>query len=283
MIHQIMIIANSGICIFNHEFSEMKVNPQLFSGFAIALNSFTHEMTERNQSLESVKMTQLQLIISSFQKFFLVLVVNKYENLQMFDSLIIEIQNLFLEMYGHIPEDDLSYINLFDSFHPVVEKVCNTILNIGIIGGHSEAKTKLWELIIPKGGLKASTEKDGFNRWNVLQHHFERIPNCHISIWNFDLQLNAESMTQLLEESRIIYIIVEPVLNKLLELIPIISAIRKVKNTIAIYGIVLVNYGRVLDHYCEAILNIPVFSLDLATPDAKIKLFNQIESSVIGK
>jgi hypothetical protein len=67
-----MIIANSGICMFNHEFSEMKVNPQLFSGFAIALNSFTHEMTERNQSLESVKMTQLQLIISSFQNYFLI-------------------------------------------------------------------------------------------------------------------------------------------------------------------------------------------------------------------
>ena len=98
-----------------------------------------------------------------------------------------------------------------------------------------------------------------------------------------DLDQKEEFIIQLLEEKRIISILFEPTLSKILELITKIYAIKKLGRNIAIYGVSLKNYGSILRENCELLLNIPVLELDLSDSNAKKHLDRLIFEAVQGK
>jgi hypothetical protein len=277
MIHQIMIITDSGISIFNHEFSDMKIEPVLFGGFTTALNNFSREIIEMEQNIESIKMSRLKLIISNFKNFNLVLVINKYDEIAIFQSLIIELQNIFLEMYGHLNESDLNCISNFDSFHPIAAKLGHSHIDIGIISSQSQIKKDYWNFLQQLDGCVLPHTKM-IQNWNTLQFVLDKISNCDITLWNIDLEHNIEYFNQIVNDKPILFLLIEPNLKKIFDFIPLINVLKQNKKEI--YGIIIKNYGKILSSNCEVILKIPIFELDVQSIEDK-SLFKQYVGEIV--
>lgn len=282
MIHQVMVITNSGLSLFVHEFSEMRINAQLFSGFTTALNDFSTELIGKAQNIESVKMSQYQILTSKFKDFTLVLVVNKYDDEKTFESLIVALQNSFLEKYGRLQESEWNNIAHFDSFHPIVEKMCKSHLDIAILGSQSQTKSRIWDYLKSSEASEDHGSK-AIENWNVLEYNFPKLPNCDISIWNLDLEQNPETLIHMLEEKRIVFILIESTFAKIITLIPIIEMIKKTRTNLDIYGIALQNVGMILKKNCEVLLNIPIFEINMNDPNTKSNLDKFIFKAVLGK
>jgi hypothetical protein len=54
MIESIVIINPNGICIYNANFSESKIDEQLLSGFLIAVNNFSKEVMSQDSELQTI-------------------------------------------------------------------------------------------------------------------------------------------------------------------------------------------------------------------------------------
>ena len=271
MIHQVLVIDRSGICLFNHEFSTANIDSNLFSGFVMALNNFSQEMTKKQQNIESIQLTRWQYIISPFRDFLLIIIANKYDMIDTFDELILELENLFLEKFGHLEEKARNNLDRFEPFHEVVEKLCITYLNIGFIGRQSESKKQIWSLF-EHLGEKESAQKNQQDNWNIIQMNLKEIGNTNITIWNMDLEKNIDLFSQLLEDKRLVFFIIEPSLQIIKQFIPKIQKLKAKNDEVGLFGIILKNTGKVSKENCEIILNIPILEIDLTDSGARDQL-----------
>ena len=279
MIHQIMVIAESGINLFNHEFTRSRIDPTLFGGFTTALNNFSHELMENDQNIESVNMSRLKLVISFFKHFYITLVINKYDVISEFQPMIVELQNCFLEKYGHLEEMEWNQISLFEGFTQITHELCKSQVNIAVISLQSQLKMEFWNYL---SQLNQPNHLD----WNTVQMRCNSITNCNVSIWNLDLVKNAltsDYYQKLLEDKPLVIVLIEPNLNRVLEVLPFIVDFKRIYREKEIYGIICKGYGPMLKNNCEVLLKIPVIELDLKSPQAASEIEAFISDIVIGK
>jgi hypothetical protein len=279
MIHQVLIMIDSGVSLFVHSFTEIKTDPQLFSGFAMAMNNIAAELMIRRQKIELVKMTEYNIIISPFNHFFLSMVVNKYDNVDSFASIIIELENIFLEMFGNYDISGLVNLNFFDEFHNVVDRLCKSQANLVLLSYQSPAKNDIWNLLHIHDNPSESDEK---NEWNVHEMNFQEIPNCKSTIWNVDLEQGIENILGKLENKNLLFIVIEPRLDLIKKIIPKLTTIRKNYPTYSIYGIFLKQYGTILKQYCEIILNLKCIDIEPSDPLAGILLLDFVLQTIKG-
>ena len=145
MIHEIMIVSQGGLCVYSYEFTEMKINPQLVAGFTTAIGTFSQSLLEREQNIESLQMTALNLKISPFLHNALSMVVffNKYDNIDTINSIIIDLQTQFIESFGKYEIEDFFNMSLLKPFNDIVIPLCNTHIDIGMLSVQSVYKSKL--------------------------------------------------------------------------------------------------------------------------------------------
>ena len=67
MIQRVMIVSQAGLCIYSYDFSILSDSyTQLVSGFTTAINTFSQTLIDKEQNIESLQMSALNIRISSF-------------------------------------------------------------------------------------------------------------------------------------------------------------------------------------------------------------------------
>ncbi len=286
MIHEIMIVSQGGLCVYSYEFTEMKVNPQLVAGFTTAIDTFSQSLLESKQNIESLQMTALNLKISPFlhEALSMVIFFNKYDNIDIINSIIIDLQTQFIESFGNYDVEDFFNITLLKPFNDIVIPLCNTHLDIGMLSVQSLYKSKLWE-IIENINNRISNEshfsEENKNELKTIEYNDPKLPNCDISIWNFDLE-TAEMHQNIFQNKQIFIIIIEADFDFIQKYISIIEILKKNYNNSLIIGIMMTESGTVAKKNVEKLLQIPIFELSINEPSAKDNLIDIIYNCVIG-
>lgn len=275
-----MIVSQAGTCIFEYQFTPMKIDPQLTAGFTVAFNSFSASLMERAQIIESIKMSELQFIISKFKGYFLLIVVNKYDRLQDYDSLIVNLENIFLEKFGTVTEDQYNQISIFFPFQSVVKNLCRSMINIAIIGNEFEGKTEIWQYLTEFGTL---TDQSKYKEISLVQvDNNPELPNCAIRIWKVDADQNIDSFFQVIENKNILILLIPPTLNHILKIIPKLLQIRQRIKNVMMYGICLRNYGGILKSNIETMLDLKIIEVNLSEGNIHKRLGQFLIDCVMG-
>ncbi len=264
MIHKIMVISNGGLCLYYYDFSIMQINPQLVAGFTVAIDKFSETLISKEQNIEFLQMSSLNIRISPFLKKQLMMIVffNRYDPIEKIDLIIYDLQIQFIENYGQ--DLDVNYIDmeLYRSYNPIVTSLCRTHVNIAVLSSQSILKSKFWYLLgqINEQGnqkqiLSLKKEQDDRNL-NVIPFIDDQIKNCDSSLWNLDIE-NLEMNHYLFTDWQIFLIIIEPKFDLILNLISKIEFIKEKFPLSKLVGIYLSNNETISLKNCELILQIP--------------------------
>ena len=286
MIHEIMIVSQGGLCIYSYEFTEMNANPQLVAGFTTAIGTFSQSLLEREQSIESLQMTALNLKISPFLHNTLSMVIffNKYDNIDIINSIIIDLQTQFIESFGNYDVSDFFNISLLKPFNDIVIPLCITHIDIGMLSVQSEYKSKLWELIVNINDENSNTSQvsdENKKELKTIEFIDSNLPNCDISIWNFDLEA-AEMHQNIFQNKQIFIIIIEANLDFIQKYISMIEILKKNYSNSLIVGITMTESGTIAKKNIEKLLQIPIYELSINEPSARENLEDIIYNCVIG-
>lgn len=286
MIHEIMIVSQGGLCVYSYEFTEMKINPQLVAGFTTAIGTFSQSLLEREQNIESLQMTALNLKISPFLHNALSMVVffNKYDNIDTINSIIIDLQTQFIESFGNYEIEDFFNMTLLKPFNDIVIPLCNTHIDIGMLSVQSVYKSKLWELIVNINSrvLNESHVSEGNkNELKTIEYKNPNLPTCDISIWNLDLE-TAELHQSIFQNKQIFIIIIEADFNFIQKNISIIEILKKYYSNSLLVGIMMKESGTIALKNIEKLLQIPIYELSISDPSAKDNLTDIVYKCIIG-
>jgi len=286
VIHEIMIVSQGGLCVYSYEFTEMKVNPQLVAGFTTAIGTFSQSLLEREQTIESLQMTALNLKISPFLHNALSMIVffNKYDNIDIINSIIIDLQTQFIESFGNYDVNDFFNITLLKPFDDIVIPLCITHIDIGMLSVQSLYKSKLWELLVNMndGNLNVPQVSDENKKeLKTIEYIDSNLPNCDISIWNFDLEA-AEMHQNIFQNKQIFIIIIEANLDFIQKYISIIEILKKNYSNSLMVGVKMTESGTITKNNVERLLQIPIYELSINEPSAKENLTDIISNCVIG-
>ena len=286
MIHEIMIVSQGGLCVYSYEFTEMNVNPQLVAGFTTAIGTFSQSLLEREQTIESLQMTALNLKISPFLHNALSMIVffNKYDNIDIINSIIIDLQTQFIESFGNYDVNDFFNITLLKPFDDIVIPLCITHIDIGMLSVQSLYKSKLWELLvnINDGNLNVPLVSDENKKeLKTIEYIDSNLPNCDISIWNFDLEA-AEMHQNIFQNKQIFIIIIEANLDFIQKYISIIEIFKKNYSNSLMVGVKMTESGTITKNNVERLLQIPIYELSINEQSAKENLTDIINNCVIG-
>lgn len=277
MIQKVLVVTNSGLSIFYHDFTENVVNPQLVAGFTSAINSFSEQIIVQGQNIESLQMSNLKMRISTFlnNSIHMILFHNLYDPDEIVDSIIFDLELQFIEQFGQLEVYEFAEISRFHDFKPIVKELCKTRIDIGIISHQSELKKKIWrELFAESNPLEQSTE------WNVFQFSLEKYPHVQLSLWNFDYEGFNHNIT-LLQQKQILYFVIEANFNQILSLIKKIKLLKKQNPRILIVGL-YVGESNLVEKFAEIVLQIPIFSFNTIEDISNQTLLDVIHKSIIG-
>jgi len=281
-----MIVSQGGLCVYSYEFTEMKVNPQLVAGFTTAIGTFSQSLLEKEQSIESLQMTALNLKISPFLHDALSMVVffNKYDNIDTINSIIIDLQTQFIESFGKYDVEDFFNMSLLKPFNDIVIPLCHTHIDIGMLSVQSVYKSKLWELIVNiNGGISNESQISNGNKneLKTIGYMNPNLPTCDISIWNLDLE-TAELHQSIFHNKQIFIIIIEADFDFIQKHISMIDILKKNYSNSLLVGIMMKESGTIALKNIEKLLQIPIYELSLGEPTAKDNLTDIIYKCVIG-
>jgi hypothetical protein len=281
-----MIVSQGGLCVYSYEFTEMKINPQLVAGFTTAIGTFSQSLLEREQNIESLQMTALNLKISPFLHNALSMVVffNKYDNIDTINSIIIDLQTQFIESFGNYEIEDFFNMTLLKPFNDIVIPLCNTHIDIGMLSVQSVYKSKLWELIVNINSrvLNESHVSEGNkNELKTIEYKNPNLPTCDISIWNLDLE-TAELHQSIFQNKQIFIIIIEADFNFIQKNISIIEILKKYYSNSLLVGIMMKESGTIALKNIEKLLQIPIYELSISDPSAKDNLTDIVYKCIIG-
>ncbi len=273
MIQKILIVSAGGLSVFYHDFTENLVNPQLVAGFTTAINSFSEQIIVNNQNIESIQMNALKMRIAAFlnNSVHMILFHNRYDSEEVIDSIVFDLQLQFIESFGQLNMYEFAEVSRFNSFKPIVEELCKTRIDIGIVSSQSELKQILWKEIFAKTDIS-----DQHKDWNVYDFKLEKYPHIGITLWNFDYEAFKHSLP-LLSQKQLIYLVIEPDFDKIISLISKIEQIRESNPKGQILGIFIGNKG-LFPNFAEIVLQIPIFpfkSVDDITHENLINMFNE--------
>ena len=277
MIQKILIVSAGGLSVFYHDFTEYLVNPQLVAGFTTAINSFSEQIIIHNQNIESIQMTALKMRIAAFlnNSVHLILFHNRYDSEEVIDSIIVDLQLQFIEMFGQLEMYEFAEISRFDSYKPIVEELCKTRINIGIVSSQSDLKQILWKEIFAQTDIS-----DQHKDWNVYEFTLEKYPHIGITLWNFDYEAFKHSLP-LLSQKQLIYLVIEPDFDKILSLISKIEQIRQSNPKGQILGIFFGNVG-LYQNFAEIVLQIPIFPYQSVEDITHENLLQMFHETVLG-
>jgi len=286
VIHEIMIVSQGGLCVYSYEFTEMKINPQLVAGFTTAIGTFSQSLLEREQSIESLQMTALNLKISPFLHNALSMVVffNKYDNIDTINSIIIDLQTQFIESFGKYDVEDFFNMSLLKPFNDIVIPLCNTHIDIGMLSVQSVYKSKLWELIVninSEISNESHISEGHKTELKTIKYANPNLPTCDISIWNLDLE-TAELHQSIFQNKQIFIIIIEADFDFIQKHISMIDILKKNYSNSLLVGIMMKESGTIALKNIEKLLQIPIYELSLGELKAKDNLTNIIYKCVIG-
>jgi len=286
VIHEIMIVSKGGLCIYSYEFTEMKVNPQLVAGFTTAIDSFSQSLLERKQSIDSLQMTALNLKISPFLHNALSMVVffNKYDSINIINSIIIDLQTQFIESFGNYDLEDFYQTSLLNPFDKIAIPLCITHVDIGMLSVQSSYKSKLWELILNINNTSSnntSISGEINNELKTIDYNCSNLKNCDVLIWNLDLEA-AEMNQAIFHNKQIFIIIIEPDFDFIQKYIPIIEILKKNYDNSLMIGIMMTESGTITKKNVEKLLQIRIFELSINEQAAKDNLADIIYNCVIG-
>ena len=286
MIHELMIVSQGGLCIYSYEFSEMQVNPQLVAGFTTAIDTFSESLLENKQNIDSLQKTALNLKISRFLHNALSLIVffNKYDNIDVIESIMIDLQTQFIESFGNYDIDDFFQTSLLKPFDKIAIPLCNTHVDIGMLSVQSSYKSKLWDLIV---NINNSSSNESSNpeqikkESNTIGYNCPNLPNCDILIWNLDLEA-AEMNQNIFHNKQIFIIIIEPDFDFIQKYIPIIEILKTNHDNSLMIGIMMTESGTITKKNVEKLLQIRIFELGINEQSAKENLADIIYNCVLG-
>ena len=269
----------------------MDINPHLVAGFATAIDSFSQTLIARKQSIESLRMTELKLRLSTFNQGNLTMIVffNIYDSVEIIDSIIFDLQTQFLERFGHMNLLQSHDLNIFRTFDSIIESLSSVHLNIGFLSQQSEYKAKLWNLFsefqLEEKQNEAKNEKNtrlnlDYNL-NVIQIHDPALKSCMLSVWNFDIE-SIERKQVALQDTHLFLITVEPNFDFLQNLLAKIEFLRKNYPNSHISGIIISEKGEITKSNCELILQIPTFEISLNDTLIKEKIAEIVRNITFG-
>jgi hypothetical protein len=125
-IAQLWIIdRDAGICIFEQNFQPLpkEVNPDLISGFFIALISFAQELTD--QDIQYIQMKAMRIYFQQAEKFvFAIASPAEIESTDNVQKVIVKLEDKFKTKYQtQIEKGYFGYTSVFESFAADVEEV----------------------------------------------------------------------------------------------------------------------------------------------------------------
>lgn len=269
MIHQIMIVSKGGLCLYHYNFSIMEINPQLVAGFTTAIDSFSQSLIAERQSIESLQMSALYLRITPFSQGNLTMIVffNKYDNLEIIDLLIFDLQTQFLERFGYMNFHQSNDLNVFRKFDKIVETLSVININIGFISHQSDYKTDIWKKF-SNAQIKESGNDPVNSRGlkeiglNAIQIKDPLLKSCILSIWNYNIE-SLEKNVKLLQDNHLFLVIIEPNFEFLQNLVSKIAFLREKFPKAQISGLIVSEKGAITQKNCELILQIPTFEIFL--------------------
>ncbi len=286
MIHEIMIVSQGGLCVYSHEFTEMQVNPQLVAGFTTAIDTFSQSLLEREQNIDSLQMTALNLKISRFLHNALSMIIfyNKYDSIDIINSIMIDLQTQFIESFGNYEVEDFFNTALLKPFDKIAIPLCTTHLDIGMLSVQSSYKSKLWEIIVNinnRSSGESSFSEEIKTELKTIEYNNPNLPNCDILIWNLDLE-TVKLHQNIFLNNQIFIIIIEADFDFIQKYISMIEILKKNNSNSLIVGIIMKESGAITKKNVEKLLQIPIFELSINEPSAKDNLSDIIYKCIIG-
>ncbi|TFG05876.1 MAG: hypothetical protein EU536_00600 [Promethearchaeota archaeon] len=123
MIYGIWIIHRDGKCLFFREYENLEINEQLFSGFLVALLSFSKEISSRE--LKDMTLEDLTLYYETLEKERIVFVVavDSKERESKIREKMSEIEETFLQEYGEVIPTWDGEISIFNNFNLKIDAI----------------------------------------------------------------------------------------------------------------------------------------------------------------
>jgi len=165
MINAVWIIHKDGKCLFHREYKDLNINEQLFSGFLVAILSFSKEIS--NQDLKSIILEELVLYYKNIEEKRLIFVVAADRKDR--ESKIMAKINLIETAFFSEFDDELrnwnGNITTFQKFNTTVDKLLNNQgFQIELFDSHFFNKTSIDYLIKKVSSLFGKKKMEFFRK-----------------------------------------------------------------------------------------------------------------------
>lgn len=138
MLHVVYLMHPSGVCLLEHKFGELELDPNLVAGFFSAIRDFARILSKGKGDARIVEMGEFYLTYASGDLLVIAAIVDKEDNrLQVLQALDTVIKRFSDEFENVLTEWDGKLV--FFSFAPEL----NQILDHGLIGEAEESKPRL--------------------------------------------------------------------------------------------------------------------------------------------
>ncbi len=123
MINGVWIIHKDGKCLFFREYTDLNINEQLFSGFLVALMSFSKEIS--HQEIKSINLEELTLFYKNVEEKKLIFVIATDSSVreQRTREIIDLIEEAFITEFGDILKDWKGDIRIFQKFETKLDEI----------------------------------------------------------------------------------------------------------------------------------------------------------------
>ncbi|MHA1519904.1 MAG: hypothetical protein ACTSRK_06945, partial [Promethearchaeota archaeon] len=195
----------------------------------------------------------------------------RYDNEEVIDSIIFDLQLQFIEMFGQLEVFEFSEVSRFATFKPIVEELCKTRIDIGIVSSQSDLKQIIWKEIFANTDIS-----DQHKDWNIYEFTLDKYLHVGVTLWNFDYETFKHSLP-ILSQKQLIFLVIEPKIDKILPLISKIEQIQNFNPRAQIVGIFIGNLG-LFQNFAEIVLQIPIFpyaSMEDITHENLLTMFNE--------
>ncbi|NVM55770.1 MAG: hypothetical protein HWN66_18870 [Candidatus Helarchaeota archaeon] len=126
MIHGVWIIHKDGKCLLFREYEKFNINEQLFSGFLVAILSFSKEISKR--ALKHISLEDLTLYYENFEdkKLVFVIAADSKERESAIRKKISLIEKAFFTKYGEVLQNWRGNITIFSNFNSKIDEILHS-------------------------------------------------------------------------------------------------------------------------------------------------------------
>lgn len=124
-----IIDRQSAVCIFDKQFTDSNIDPDLISGFLVAINSFGQEIS--NRSIQSINFEDYQIAVEVAEHYYLALAYRDGFPARSLKKLISDIGHKFESRFADHLDTFCGNIDVFESFDTSLEEIVKKRSNEG--------------------------------------------------------------------------------------------------------------------------------------------------------